>query len=104
MCKYRKENGVTLIELLIVVSIIGILVSIGVASFNSQRDEAGRIACEANVVALNNSILLFQFKEISNLNTLGQLVPNYLKAIPSCPFGEEYVYDKTGGEVQRHTH
>lgn len=44
----RKDDGFTLLELLIVIVIIGVLITIGIISFKSIINKANRNVCLAN--------------------------------------------------------
>lgn len=48
MKKINYEKGFTIIELLIVITIIGILLAVAVISYNSIVDRANRDACLSN--------------------------------------------------------
>lgn len=53
----RKKNGFTLIELMVVVSIIGILTSVGVISFSQARDKANIAKAKADLNQLRTAVL-----------------------------------------------
>jgi prepilin-type N-terminal cleavage/methylation domain-containing protein len=57
----REESGMTLIELLIVSSIIGILTSVATPSYLGFRDNANKAAASANVAAIVPDIEWYSF-------------------------------------------
>jgi prepilin-type N-terminal cleavage/methylation domain-containing protein len=57
----REESGMTLIELLIVSSIIGILTSIATPSYLGFRDSANKAAASANVASIIPDIEWYAF-------------------------------------------
>ncbi len=84
---YRREEGFTLIELMVVVLIIGILVAIAVPVFFQARANAEKKTCWANQRTIDGAIQTFIAS--SDLNVAptypDDLLGEYLAAEPLCP-------------------
>jgi prepilin-type N-terminal cleavage/methylation domain-containing protein len=88
MKMFRKEEGFTLVELMVVVLIIGILVAIAIPVFNAAKANAQKKSCFANQRTLEGSAQTYQ-GEFGNLPPAGGVnawaVPTYVKTAPFCP-------------------
>ena len=59
MRMFKKEEGFTLVELMVVVLIIGILVAIAIPVFNAAQDSARKSACQNNLRVLDGAVEQF---------------------------------------------
>lgn len=89
MKMFRKSEGFTLVELMVVVLIIGILVAIAIPVFNAARGNAWRRACHANQRTIEGAAMSIQ-AETGNMPAAGSVsgapfIPNYIKDVPDCP-------------------
>ncbi len=98
---HKKEEGFTLVELMVVVVILGVLVAIGIALFADIGDDAIRNANEANLRTIDGSIAMFRASEGSVPTTVQQLVgADLLMENPDCPrCGAAGAYGITDGRA-----
>ncbi len=88
---FRKEEGFTLVELMVVVLIIGILVAIAIPVFNAARGNAQERSCQANLRTLDGAIEQWRAADASNdpgtwtLATAQTALSPYVKTFPECP-------------------
>jgi prepilin-type N-terminal cleavage/methylation domain-containing protein len=106
----RKDEGFTLVELMVVVLIIGILVAIAVPVFLNASANAQAKSCQANQRTIEGAI---QTAASSQASTAGVsagnfasgtadtsgwgavLVPTYIKTVPHCPTHTSSYYHMT---------
>jgi general secretion pathway protein G len=103
----RSRYGLTLIELLIVVIILGALAAIAIPRITTSATTAKQNACTTNVNTINASIEMFEKDTGSYPAALTTLTgdPNYFPdGVPNCPFGTAYNYDATTHRVTLHSH
>jgi type II secretion system protein G len=89
----RREQGFTLVEIMIVVLIIGILLAIAVPSFINARERSRANACRANlrqIQAAKEQWAMANNQGPTATPGWGDLVPTFMQQQPSCPSGGTY--------------
>jgi len=69
-CRMNKQRGVTLLELLIVIVVIGILVAVAYPSYTKQVQRTKRAECAGGLVQLANAME----RDLSQNNTYSNIV------------------------------
>lgn len=99
---FRKQEGFTLVELMVVVLIIGILVAIAIPVFNSAKKNAQKKSCFANQRTIDGACNSYQaewgFYPAGGAAGIGSLTGGtdpYLKRAPLNP-GNNAAYALVG--------
>lgn len=100
----RREGGFTLVELMVVVTIIGVLTAVAVASFTMNSTRSQKVACQSNQHTLTTSITAYALAndghKPDDLADLEPYVRTYAK-VSRCPVdGRALVYDEAVGCVR----
>lgn len=120
--KLRKQLGLTLIEIMVVIVIMAILAAIVVPKIMSRPDQAKKIKAKQDIMTIENSMDLYkldngfypsQEQGIQALVTQPTTEPTpnnwstggYLKKLPMDPWGHAYHYKNPGehGEIDIYT-
>ena len=96
------KKGFTLLELLVVITIIGLLSSVGLASYTRAQARARDAKRQSDMTTLRNALELYYSENNVYVNTGGAwqaittplvvLVPNYTKQLPADPGGQGLAY------------
>ena len=98
----RRQRGMTLIEIMVVITILGlIMAAVGVAVI-PRLEEAKRDTARLDIANIHNALKLYYTKKGKYPDTgtgLKALVDTQnLEKVPTDPWGNEYVYMNEGGK------
>ena len=98
----RRQRGMTLIEIMVVITILGlIMAAVGVAVI-PKLDEAKQDTARLDIANIQNALKLYYTKKGKYPDTgtgLKALVDTQnLERVPTDPWGNEYVYMNEGGK------
>lgn len=98
--KFSKEQGFTLIELVITIVLIGILASIAAVRYNDLSEQSKTTACTSNQASIELAQTFYYANSMLSgtgqfANDLATLMP-YLNKTPECPDEGSYNLLSTG--------
>ena len=110
MKMFRKEEGFTLVELMVVVLIIGILVAVAIPVFNAASATARERTCQANQRTFEGAVEQYLAAAPANTNPAdlaaanAVLVPGYIKTALACPSSGTYTWTPATKQLTCSTH
>lgn len=90
MSRLKKQNGFTLVEMLIVVAIIAILIAISIPLVGSALENARENTDAANERAFKAALLTSYLQSQAGMNAPGEI---------EVEFGKPYCYDAVNGKI-----
>jgi type IV pilus assembly protein PilA len=98
MKMFRRSEGFTLVELMVVVLIIGILIAIAVPIFNAAKANAQQRTCQANLRTLEGAYQSYlasgaTLPSLTYAALQTALNHTYVQTWPACPDGGNYGAD-----------
>ena len=85
----RSQKGFSLIELIVVVTIIGILAAAAIVNVKFAQRKAREAALRDNLYQLRKCIDNFYADKQRYPSSLEDLVPNYLRRVPADPITQQ---------------
>ena len=107
MFQLTRRRGVSLLELLAVVTIVGLLAGLIFARFISSSDAAAKNACYVNRGEIElQAQLWFRDKAVWPQANLSDIDLSFFpEGLPTCPVdGSPYQFDSATGKVIGHVH
>jgi general secretion pathway protein G len=119
----RKQQGFTLIEIMVVLVILGVMAALVVPRVIGRTDDARKVAAKSDINSIMNALKLYKLDNMrypTNQQGLDALVHKptvspipmsykdggYIDKLPNDPWGEPYQYQNPGkhGEVDIFTY
>ncbi|MCK4423634.1 MAG: prepilin-type N-terminal cleavage/methylation domain-containing protein [Candidatus Omnitrophica bacterium] len=108
--KYLSKRAFTLIELLIVLSILGVLIALAVPRYANLASDKNLKVCQGNLRTLDSALAVYRVEQGDwpDANDVTKIVSGgYLQAVPDCPGGGSYALtstnERTSCNISGHT-
>jgi competence protein ComGC len=93
--RIKKDHGLTLVEVLVVIAIISIILAVALPNYTESTSRAQRKMCEATRKMVEAQLELYNIEHPANPLPAGSEIEKlveekYLKEEPKCPTGVKY--------------
>jgi general secretion pathway protein G len=100
----KREDGFTLVELMVVIVIIGLLATVVVINVMPAQDTARMRKAEADIATLEQGIEMYRLNRM-NYPSAGDglqalVTEGFIKRLPNDPWGNPYRYAAPGRDGQ----
>ncbi|MDB5668276.1 MAG: gspG, partial [Alphaproteobacteria bacterium] len=95
----RRDDGFTLVEMMVVLVIIGLLATVVIINVLPATERAARTRVQTDLSTLEQAIEMYRLENLrypTNDEGLAALTPNYVRRLPNDPWGTPYVYVSPG--------
>lgn len=91
-----NQKGMTLIEIMVVLVIIGILGTILVPRLLDRPDQARVVKAKQDIKAFEGALSLYRLDNFTYPDSLQALAGRYMDRVPNDPWGNAYQYTTPG--------
>jgi prepilin-type N-terminal cleavage/methylation domain-containing protein len=89
----KRQQGFTLVELMIVICLICIIISLMAPNFMRARAQAQLTSCQSNLKNIATSLEQYSADNQSRYPVaIVNITPSYLKSLPTCPSCGTFTY------------
>ena len=95
----RRDEGFTLVEMMVVIVIIGLLATIVIINVMPATERAATARVRADLATIEQAVEMYRLDNLRYPTTqegLNSLVPKYIRRLPNDPWNSPYVYVTPG--------